>query len=116
MCFDDLPCKQFDLNNNSLFIFHPDDEKPQCLDNNDITSQFQHGNVKVKSQDLSIALVFRHCTKSLMYNHITHKTIVKPEYIQDNWFYFETVDRTMIDYRTCLSFMENDFTDLVKKS
>ena len=64
---DKHPSKEFILSNNSLFLLHPDDEKPKIRHNSEGLSQFQHGNAHVKEGDISIGIVFRHCTKhSLM--------------------------------------------------
>ena len=79
--------------------------------NEDTIFQYQHGNVKVGKNDLSISLVFRNCTRTLHYDHITHKRVLDHEYIQKNQKHFHTLDLTYLRYREHLSFIGTNFTD-----
>ena len=66
----------FILCNNSLFLLHPDDEKPLLRLKDNYISQYVHGGVNIQNDnDLSIALVFRVVCVDREYNAITSKLI-----------------------------------------
>lgn len=57
------------LDHQSLFVLHPDDEKPVAFgESKYIKYQRMHGNVKMNKGELSIAFVFRNCSKQSYYD------------------------------------------------
>ena len=69
---------EFHLTDHSLFVLHPNDEKPIIRNIGEPLSQFQHGNVQVKKGELSIRFIFRHATQTLIYDNIKY-TIILPK-------------------------------------
>ena len=68
--------KSFVLGNNSLFLLHPDDEKPRLRSKDVYLSQYVHGGVNIDNDnDLSLAMVFRVVSVDREYNAITSKLI-----------------------------------------
>ena len=110
---DPLPTKEILLCNNSLFMLHPDDEKPQKRYHTEGLSQFQHGNVNVKEGDLSIALVFCHCTKTLIYDHIASKRVIDNIVIENNKENFAILDSTYSQFNEYLSSFQVRFSQHV---
>ena len=74
----DDKCVTFNLDENSVFLLHPDDEIPlkRCGDNN--LSQYVHGGVNITNKnDLSVAFAFRVVCVDREYDPITSKLIPK---------------------------------------
>ena len=74
----DDKCVTFNLDENSVFLLHPDDEIPskRCGDNN--LSQYVHGGVNITNKnDLSVAFAFRVVCVDREYDPITSKLILK---------------------------------------
>ena len=66
----------FRLENNSVFLLHPQDEIPILREGDDLMSQYVHGGVKINNEnDLSIAFVFRVVSVDREYDPITCKLI-----------------------------------------
>ena len=88
---------------------HPDDEKPKDNLNEKFVSKFQHGYTKIKTNDLSIALVFRYVTQSNIYHHMDNTLVVHPNYINKNKGHFNLLYEDMINYERYLSFISDNW-------
>jgi hypothetical protein len=96
---NDRPCFKFTLDDNSIFVLHPMDEKPIIRNPTETLSHFQHGNVTVKLGNLSIALVFRNVTHTLDYNNMTSKRILGKEFTEKYCKQLEIFQATTNEYR-----------------
>ena len=68
----------YELNDNSVFMLHPEDEIPRVREGDDIISQYIHGGVNItNSNDLSIAFAFRVVCVDREYDPVTSKLIAK---------------------------------------
>ena len=66
----------FSLENNSVFLLHPEDEKPVERKDDKYVSQYVHGGVNIQNDnDLSIAFVFRVVSVEREYDAISSKLI-----------------------------------------
>ena len=109
-----IPCHEFELNDNSIFVLHPLDEKPLIRYPLENMSQYQHGNVTVKSGNLSIALVFRNVTKTLVYDNVTLRREISETMTHHNERQLVTFDETYIECRETVTDFGKKLTDLVK--
>ena len=75
------------------------DEKPIIRHPHESLSQFQHGNVVVEEGNLSIAMVFRHVSNTLIYDNITCKRVLSSTFIHDNREHLHSFDKTLQEYR-----------------
>lgn len=80
-------CK-YQLEDNSIFVLHPSDEKPMVRNHGEPISQFQHGNVSVAKGTLSIGLIYRNVTQTLAYDHETCTRILTKDYLNKNTRFF----------------------------
>lgn len=92
------PFQKIDLNDNSMFVLHPMDEKPILRYPTESLSQFQHGNISLKTGCLSIALVFRNVTNTLIYDNVTSRRAIDVEWVHTNSSIAERYNNT---YREC---------------
>ena len=62
----------FPLRHGSVFVLHPQDEKPCFRSSSTIRTTFKHGNIRFggKHDNMSIAFVFRHTTATDLF-HVT---------------------------------------------
>jgi hypothetical protein len=68
------PTTTFEMKNASLFILHPDDEKPiKRSEGRNGYVRFKHGVKKVQGEGLSVGFVFRSVAESEWYNKTTNK-------------------------------------------
>ena len=73
----------FVLNDNSVFMLDPSDEKPRLRSRDEHVSQYIHGGVKItNSNDLSIAFAFRVVCVDHEYDPVTSKLIPKEELLK----------------------------------
>lgn len=93
------PYCKFSLHDNSIFVLHHDDEKPVVRYSGEYLSQFQHGNVFVKEGLLSIGLIFRHVTKSLIYDNVTCMRVLPDNFFNDKREYINKFDATMEKFK-----------------
>ena len=64
------------MNENSLVVINPFDEKPHNIGNSPVLIKYQHGKVEVKSnQNISFGLVFRVVDYSYCYNPLNNVMI-----------------------------------------
>ena len=103
------PYHKFDLHDNSIFVLHPNDEKPMIRDTGEYLSQFQHGNVSVKKGLLSIGLVFCHVTKSLIYDNVTGKRVLPKHYLGGKRESLQTFDVTMDNFKKLQAIIPDQF-------
>ena len=72
----DDACLSFELEDNSVFLLHPDDERPTLRTDDNYISQYVHGGVNIQNDnDLSIAFVFRVVCIEREYDAITSKLL-----------------------------------------
>lgn len=103
------PSHSFELDNNSIFVLHPLDEKPTYRPPCPYLSQFQHGNVSVETGKLSMALVFRNVTSTLKYDNLSMKRVLDASYIHDNRDQLQSYDETYDNYRANKINLANEF-------
>ena len=77
-------CYKFKLEDNSIFVPHPMDEKPIIRHPAETLSHFQHGNVIVKQGNLGIALIFRNVTQTLDYDNMSSKRVLGNRFNHEN--------------------------------
>ena len=94
------PYHEFDLHDNSIFVLHPNDEKPMIRHSGEYLSQFQHGKVLVKEGLLSIGLIFRHVTNSLRYDNVTGTRVLPKNFFNGKTEYLEKFDATLENFTT----------------
>ena len=86
----------FELENNSVFLLHPRDEKPTVKEGDDFMSQYIHGGINIETEDvLSFGFVFRVVCIDREYNPITSKLIPTANDLKDG-------DNTNSDQNRCL--------------
>ena len=69
-------CVSFMLEDNSVFLLHPDDERPTLRSGDNYISQYVHGGVNIENDnDLSIAFVFRVVCIEREYDAISSKLL-----------------------------------------
>ena len=108
----ETPIHEVDLHDNSIFVLHPDDEKPIIRKVSENLSQFQHGNVKVKMGKLSIGLVYRNVTHSRNYDNVTSKIVLSSNYWAAKSRYITLFDETYSKDRTTMRNIETKFNSL----
>ena len=69
-----------------ITVLHILDEKRQKLHNIIYDVQYQHGNVVVQGNRMSIALVFRVVEEHHWYNMVTNSMINKNLHVEKHWF------------------------------
>ena len=73
---DDSFSTSMNLNENSIVVINPHDEKPHHIDDGDSIAKYKHGKVGVKStQKISFGLVFRVVDFHYDYNTINNMMI-----------------------------------------
>ena len=58
-------------------------------------------------------MVFIHCTKTMTYDHMSHKRIFDYEYIEANQSHFHALDVAYYNYERYLTFLSTNFTEHV---
>ncbi len=65
------------LSHGSLFILHPDDEHPFFLDDREILYQLHHGDITVKKNQFSVAIIFRTVNNYQLYFRDSNLMVTK---------------------------------------
>ena len=78
-------------------------------------SQYQHGNVAVKSGDLSMALVFRNVTKTLLYDNVTLRRDISEQLTHNNERKLQTYDATYSECRDTVTDTTIQFSKQVQQ-
>ena len=102
------------LQNDSLFILHPLDEKPMKRQSEDKISQIMHGNVRVKQGCMSIAFVFRVVTTSDIYDNITDFRILTHQHQSMNER-FIPYDETILSFEKRKQEILSKFRNMAKE-
>ena len=85
------------LTDNSIFMLHPNDEKPLVRTHGESKCQLQHGNVHVESGDMSIALVYRNVTKTLKYDSINCRRLITDQYFNKHSAFLNECDKIYVE-------------------
>ena len=84
------PFLKLQLTDKSIFMLHPNDEKPLVRTPGDSKCQLQHGNVHVK---MSIALVYRNVTKTLIYDSKNSRRVLSDQYCNKHSLFLKECDQ-----------------------
>ena len=67
-----------ELDEYSICIINPSDEKPHPCNSKEKSIQYQHGNVSYKKTNMSVAFVFRVVRQYCMYNTVDNTLKIPP--------------------------------------
>ena len=101
----------FNLADSTVFILHPNDEMPQKRGNEKFLSQYQHGNINVKS-GLSVGFLFR-CVKTTVEVHVSNDRLVAPRTVTNSKSIAECKN-TMLQFKTIWPELEMIFKEEVR--
>ena len=96
-------------------MLHPNDERPAVRNLDEPLSQFQHGNVLVNQGDLSLALVFRHVTKSLLYDNVTSTRVLSTKFCDGQREYIDKFKATTDNFKMNQTIILDKFQHQVRE-
>ena len=107
--------QQYKLTDNSIFVLHPRDEQPMIRIIGEPLSQFQHGHVNVNKGDLSMGLIFRNVTHTLVYDNVKSTRILPDNYLEGHKSTLYKFDSTYKNLQHTIHELEHSYQEHIHR-